>query len=1730
MREKSKLKLCGRRLLATMLSVEVLGAAIPSNALAMESESAVLNTEQGMSEKEAVPDTDDPGKEPETPEEISEETSDGDGDRPYEDKEELSDTADTEADGRNEAGTESSGEAANAGDIPATAEKTELINGAREQELSKYQVVTLIAGDGEFDEDELDYLYLSEEELSELKLFVPEEGKLSDALRYAKGIKTDEDDREHDLFIEIKEIPEPEMEGGEFIGWSLKDAGDDSSSPYSKEPQSESISNGLTEYLVDEDTYLRDILLRDDIDLTDEKGLSLYALFGRSDAEKVSLLPKEDEGSSTDAIDESDEDAGNGQAEKSIADDPGEILNEDGELPEISLEGEEEISELALTEEGEAEAALLEEILSEAEEDIELSATGADAGEPVDISGDGFLMTAADKVFSGKRGNFTTTVVITNPDGKKLTAGKDYDKNFTYTYVNNTYLPDGTDRYEGDIVQDGDIAPVGAVINVKVYGIGRYTGDISRNFRISSADISKASVRVNTQYEHSLPCKPSGSQVEVKLGGDVLTEGEDYYIDSYENNVVKGKASLTVYGVGDYSGSKTVSFTIAAPSTNFTVIFNGNGSTSGSMKNISVAEGKTINLPANRFVRNGYEFTGWNTAALGNGLKYSDTQSVTNSGSGVRTIMLFAQWSAIEYRITPHFGGWSKEGFVVKEGDKPYSYKAGDATFTLLVPNEKDWPAGYQFAGWYRDSSFKVRIAEVKRGSYGDLDLYAKWVPYTYTVRFDGNGADEGSMDTETFSFGVAKALLPNKYKKSGLQFAGWAESSSDASEGIVKYSDKEMVCDLVTVVSGDGFYNTKNPITLYAVWKREFAINYKNLIFSEEDAAVLDGSAPTKYTYGTGVTVLPNAIRTGYSFGGWFTDLSFKKQVKSINKKSVGDITLYAKWNPDRYTIIYNGGEGAKGKMSGQSVYYGLSCELTASSFTNTGKVFAGWSLSGDNEENVICDKALVSISEDEGGLLKRLSDAGADYSSGRINLYAIWRSWRDGDSVSADKEGLSYTVRFDANIPADAPYRLSGSMREQKLIYGKTQALTKNSFKLKGYRFLGWSLAGSDEIIPDKCMVSDFGFYRESVTLMGRWEIEEYSVSYMNLSGADNDMNTYFYTVKDEVSLKEISKVGAVFLGWCSDAGLKKSVSGIKKGSTGNKVFYAKWRQTKYTINYVLNADDAVLDTTKAGYVTCYRGRFENGYVLATATRPTGSWYRFDGWCSDKACKKYVGMFIKDPQSDITLYAKWVPGTYSISFYKNSDAATGYMSNMTGLESALASGGKKKYNLYACTFTNPAYDFVGWSTEPDYDPDTDAGVKPFFKDRAAVSKEDFDLEKSGGVVKLYAVWKIKTFTISYMETNGTRIEKMAPTEYTCESPDITPYLIDASADNTSKVPVKSGYTFMGWYLDKDLKVSAGKPEVPHGSYGNLTLYAKWYTYVPGIPDDTDECYNVTDEEYGAVPDDGEDDTSAINRALRAAHEKAGFNNSKTVYIPAGVYEITATDRHSIKVQSNVNLLMDPDAVLKVTSVDQHGDVGIIGVNDESNIVISGGKIIGARSFYAENENGHGVQLLGAKNITIANMVITENWGDGVYIGVTNGIKCEDITIRNCEIYYNRRNNITITYGDNTRIEGCNIHDADGTEPQAGICVEPNTVDGEYPVCDGLYVKDTTITSPYPSNWRYRSYHTYNPEKGKVIVRNVTFDNCYLEGWFGNFNGEEPTCKNGTRIVGTRSSMSDHD
>ena len=183
---------------------------------------------------------------------------------------------------------------------------------------------------------------------------------------------------------------------------------------------------------------------------------------------------------------------------------------------------------------------------------------------PQDLSK--MTLVSCDKVYSGKAGAHRITPKLMDLDGKLLSAGKDFDKSsITYAYDKDTKLANGTLKKAGAPVADTDILPADTQIRITLkHGSGNgYTGTFKGTFRIIKADIKSARIEIPTQTYTGDTITPDKKQIKVTLAGKKLRD-EDYDIVLCTDNVQKGKASITLKGMGNYGGTKTVKFTIGA--------------------------------------------------------------------------------------------------------------------------------------------------------------------------------------------------------------------------------------------------------------------------------------------------------------------------------------------------------------------------------------------------------------------------------------------------------------------------------------------------------------------------------------------------------------------------------------------------------------------------------------------------------------------------------------------------------------------------------------------------------------------------------------------------------------------------------------------------------------------------------------------------------------------------------------------------------------------------------------------------------------------------------------------------------------------------------------------------------------------------------------------------------------------------------------------------------------
>ena len=171
-------------------------------------------------------------------------------------------------------------------------------------------------------------------------------------------------------------------------------------------------------------------------------------------------------------------------------------------------------------------------------------------------------------------------------------------------------------------------------------------------------------------------------------------------------------------------------------------------------------------------------------------------------------------------------------------------------------------------------------------------------------------------------------------------------------------------------------------------------------------------------------VGTLPKATRKGYTLKGWFTAKSAGSEV-SNSTKVTKNVTYYAQWTKNEYTIKFNK-NGGTGSMGSISATYGKSVTLPSNAFKKSGYKFAGWATKKSGAV-VYKNKATV----------KNLTDK-ADVT---VTLYAVWKK----------KSSKAAAVAGYAGAGKAAKTKISFTSATKELAKTPAKATAGKSFSLK-------------------------------------------------------------------------------------------------------------------------------------------------------------------------------------------------------------------------------------------------------------------------------------------------------------------------------------------------------------------------------------------------------------------------------------------------------------------------------------------------------------------------------------------------------------------------------------------------------------------------------------------------------------------------------------------------------
>ena len=269
----------------------------------------------------------------------------------------------------------------------------------------------------------------------------------------------------------------------------------------------------------------------------------------------------------------------------------------------------------------------------------------------------------------------------------------------------------------------------------------------------------------------------------------------------------------------------------------------------------------------------------------------------------------------------------------------------------------------------------------------------------------------------------------------------------------------------------------------------------------------------------------LPTPTRNGYEFVGWTGEgITTPQTSVKIPKGSTGNKAYTANWKAIEYTITLdtNGGPAVS------PIKYTVEDSFTLPYLLRTGYEFVGWTLDGSG---MIPATPLIIYYG----------------TTGNLRYKAEWRL-------------AEYTITMD----------LDGGSGQEKVVY----TITDEEFELptptrNGYEFVGWT--GEGITTPQTSVKIPKGSTGNKA-YTANWKVIRYTITLVTNGGAV--IASIRYTVEDSVTLPiPPDRPGYEFSGWVLDGSgqFPSTPMIIPKGSTGDRIYKAEWREATYTITFV-------------------------------------------------------------------------------------------------------------------------------------------------------------------------------------------------------------------------------------------------------------------------------------------------------------------------------------------------------------------------------------------------------------------------------------------------------------------------------------------------------------------------------------------------------------------------------
>lgn len=612
---------------------------------------------------------------------------------------------------------------------------------------------------------------------------------------------------------------------------------------------------------------------------------------------------------------------------------------------------------------------------------------------------------------------------------------------------------------------------------------------------------------------------------------------------------------------------------------------------------------------------------------------------------------------------------------------------------------------------------------------------------------------------------------------KTNRTFYGWS-ANTDANDRDVPVGDT-MDRNTLNANVRTEIVMPARAKTVYALWAINPTLSYNVNTPAGSNAPGTPASQTVPYNTAaadkSGWAAGDTGKIPGYRFDGWYTAPNGGNKY-DFNTPLTGNVTVYAHWVGNGYTVRFAGNGATGGGTPDQAFQYNIGQNLHRNGFVRDGYTFTGWKRA-DNQQAYGDGQWVTNLTTQPNGI---------------VTMVAQW---------SANEAH----IRYNPNPPAGKTAGGNGTPNWDGHT-GDTPAIGGNGWTIDGYTFAGWATSpdgGGTKYAPGASWTAN-----GTLTLYAQWTPGQASLTYdgNGATGGKTDPQTGKTDEKINVRDNGFTRDGYTFVTWNTQADCKGNA--VKPNSEwtlrGSSTLYACWAGNAQTLTYHGNGatgGNTAAQSGKTGdeLTTNANGFTRDGYTFVrwdTARDGSGTAYG-EG-------KNGVSQYVMKPAGN-DLYAIWKANPATIQYRNDWPNTTGSTPDTTGNTGDTVT-------ISQNSFDRPGYTFTGWSTSKRGDPSLQPGDKHTLEPRTTT---------------VWAQWKADPAHLVYNSNIGT----VGSETKTVDG------VVDQTVKTITNPFDRPGYTFSGWNTQADGK---GKAYATGADYvltandkstpkNTSVLYAQW-------------------------------------------------------------------------------------------------------------------------------------------------------------------------------------------------------------------------------------------------------------------------------------------------------------